>query len=147
MQLNFQIPVVMSIWDDGYGISVRNEQQTTKKSISKALSGFNKEENGSGLEIMTVKGWDYPALIKTYSYAAKLARENHIPVLVHVTELTQPLGHSTSGSHERYKSKKRLEWEKENDCNKRMREWILSNGFSIEKDLIEIENTIKELGS
>ena len=139
-----QIPVVMSIWDDGYGISVKNEQQTTKQSISKALSGFNKEENGSGLEIMTVKGWDYPALIKTYSYAAKLARENHIPVLVHVTELTQPLGHSTSGSHERYKSKERLEWEKENDCNKRMREWILSNGFSIEKDLIEIENTIKE---
>ena len=82
-------------------------------------------------------------MIKTYSYAAKLARENHIPVLVHVTELTQPLGHSTSGSHERYKSKERLEWEKENDCNKKC-ESGYSNGFSIEKDLIEIENTIKE---
>ncbi len=138
-----QIPVVMSIWDDGYGISVKNEHQTTKQSISDALDGFKIQEGLNGLEIFTVKGWDYSALIKTYSYASKLARENHVPVLVHVTELTQPLGHSTSGSHERYKSKERLEWEKENDCNKKMREWILSNGFSNEKDLIEIENSIK----
>ena len=138
-----QIPIVMSVWDDGYGISVKNEKQTTKQSISDALDGFKKEEDLSGIEILTVKGWDYSELIKTYSYASKLARENHVPVLVHVTELTQPLGHSTSGSHERYKSKERLEWEMENDCNKKMREWILSNGFSVEKDLIEIENSIK----
>ena len=138
-----QIPIVMSVWDDGYGISVKNEKQTTKQSISDALDGFKKEENLSGIEILTVKGWDYSELIKTYSYASKLARENHVPVLVHVTELTQPLGHSTSGSHERYKSKERLDWERENDCNKKMREWILSNGFSVEKDLIEIENSIK----
>ena len=107
------------------------------------MDGFKKEEDLSGIEILTVKGWDYSELIKTYSYASKLARENHVPVLVHVTELTQPLGHSTSGSHERYKSKERLDWERENDCNKKMREWILSNGFSVEKDLIEIENSIK----
>jgi pyruvate/2-oxoglutarate/acetoin dehydrogenase E1 component/TPP-dependent pyruvate/acetoin dehydrogenase alpha subunit len=138
-----QIPIVMSVWDDGYGISVKNEKQTTKQSISDALDGFKKEEDLSGIEILTVKGWDYSDLIKTYSYASKLARENHVPVLVHVTELTQPLGHSTSGSHERYKSKERLDWERENDCNKKMREWILSNGFSVEKDLIEIENSIK----
>ena len=138
-----QIPIVMSVWDDGYGISVKNEKQTTKQSISDALDGFKKEEDSSGIEILTVKGWDYSELIKTYSYASKLARENHVPVLVHVTELTQPLGHSTSGSHERYKSKERLDWERENDCNKKMREWILSNGFSVEKDLIEIENSIK----
>ena len=138
-----QIPIVMSVWDDGYGISVKNEKQTTKQSISDALDGFKKEEDSSGIEILTVKGWDYSELIKTYSYASKLARENHVPVLVHVTELTQPLGHSTSGSHERYKSKERLEWERENDCNKKMRDWILSNGFSVEKDLIEIENSIK----
>ena len=138
-----QIPIVMSVWDDGYGISVKNEKQTTKQSISDALDGFKKEEDLSGIEILTVKGWDYSELIKTYSYASKLARENHAPVLVHVTELTQPLGHSTSGSHERYKSKERLDWERENDCNKKMREWILSNGFSVEKDLIEIENSIK----
>jgi pyruvate/2-oxoglutarate/acetoin dehydrogenase E1 component/TPP-dependent pyruvate/acetoin dehydrogenase alpha subunit len=139
----FQIPIVMSVWDDGYGISVKNEKQTTKQSISDALDGFKKEEGSNGIEILTVKGWDYSELIKTYSYASKLARENHVPVLVHVTELTQPLGHSTSGSHERYKSKERLEWERENDCNKKMRDWILSNGFSVEKDLIEIENSIK----
>ena len=138
-----QIPIVMSVWDDGYGISVKNEKQTTKQSISDALDGFKKEEDSSGIEILTVKGWDYSELIKTYSYASKLARENHVPVLVHVTELTQPLGHSTSGSHERYKSKERLDWERENDCNKKMRDWILSNGFSVEKDLIEIENSIK----
>ena len=138
-----QIPVVMSIWDDGYGISVKNKQQTTKESISKALEGFKKDGDLSGLEILTVNGWDYPELIKIYSYASKLARLDHVPVIVHVTELTQPLGHSTSGSHERYKSKERLEWENLNDCNKRMREWILSNGFCNEKYLIEIESEIK----
>ena len=134
-----QIPVVMSIWDDGYGISVKNEQQTTKKSISKALSGFNKEENGSGLEIMTVKGWDYPALIKTYSYAAKLARENHIPVLVHVTELTQPLGHSTSGSHERYKSKKGLNGKRKMIATKECESGYSQTDFQLRKISLKLK--------
>ncbi len=138
-----QIPMVMSIWDDGYGISVNNKQQTTKESISKALEGFARENTLAGIEILTVKGWDYSALIKIYSYAEKLAREKHIPVLVHVIELTQPLGHSTSGSHERYKSKERLSWEKEYDCNLKMKEWILSNGISDNETLKEIEAVIK----
>ena len=129
-----QIPIVISVWDDGYGISVDNKQQTTKESISKALSGFAREDD-MGIEILNVKGWDYSALIKTYTYASKIAREKHIPVLVHVTELTQPLGHSTSGSHERYKSKQRLQWEKEHDCNLKFREWIISNGISNEESL------------
>lgn len=138
-----QIPMIMSVWDDAYGISVENKQQTTKESISEALAGFAKEGNNDGIEILTVKGWDYPALIKTYSYAEKLARENHIPVLIHVTELTQPLGHSTSGSHERYKSKERLSWEKEYDCNLKMKEWILSNGIIDSATLDQIEIDIK----
>jgi pyruvate/2-oxoglutarate/acetoin dehydrogenase E1 component/TPP-dependent pyruvate/acetoin dehydrogenase alpha subunit len=137
-----QIPIVMSVWDDGYGISVDNKQQTTKESISKALSGFAREDD-MGIEILNVKGWDYSALIKTYTYASKIAREKHIPVLVHVTELTQPLGHSTSGSHERYKSKQRLQWEKEHDCNLKFREWIISNGISNEESLNKIESEIK----
>ena len=136
-----QIPMVMSVWDDGFGISVDNKQQTTKESISKALEGFAREQD-QGIEILKVKGWDYPALIKTYSYASKLAREKHIPILIHVTELTQPLGHSTSGSHERYKSKERLSWEKEYDCNIKMREWILSNGICDIEILNEIESKI-----
>ena len=137
-----QIPMIMSIWDDGYGISVDNKQQTTKESISKALAGFARE-NDKGIEILTVKGWDYPSLLKTYAYASKIARENHIPVIVHVTELTQPLGHSTSGSHERYKSKERLQWETEHDCNLKMREWILSKGISNFQALEEMESQIK----
>ena len=137
-----QIPMVMSIWDDGYGISVDNKQQTTKESISKALAGFARE-NDQGIEILTVKGWDYSGLIKTYAHASKIARENHIPVIVHVSELTQPLGHSTSGSHERYKSKERLQWEKEYDCNLKMREWILSNGIADNQMLQELESGIK----
>ena len=137
-----QIPMVISVWDDGYGISVDNKQQTTKESISKALEGFAREDD-MGIEILTVKGWDYSALIKTYTYASKIAREKHIPVLVHVTELTQPLGHSTSGSHERYKSKDRLQWEKDHDCNLKFREWIISNGISDEESLNAIESEIK----
>ena len=136
-----QIPLVMSVWDDGYGISVDNKQQTTKESISKALEGLARDQE-EGIEIFTVKGWDYPALIKTYSFASKIAREKHIPVLIHVTELTQPLGHSTSGSHERYKSKKRLLWEKEYDCNLKMRDWILFNGICDIDTLNEIESKI-----
>ena len=137
-----QIPMIISVWDDGYGISVDNKQQTTKESISKALSGFAREDD-MGIEILNVKGWDYSSLIKTYNYASKIAREKHIPVLVHVTELTQPLGHSTSGSHERYKSKERLQWEKEHDCNFKFREWIISNGISDEEYLNKIESDIK----
>ena len=134
-----QIPMVISIWDDDYGISVHNKDQTTKESISKVLKGFQKTDNQPGVEIIEVKGWDYTALIDGYSYASKLARKDHIPVMVHVTELTQPLGHSSSGSHERYKTTERLEWEKKHDCNLKMREWILNEGISSEKELENIE--------
>jgi len=134
-----QIPMVISIWDDDYGISVHNDEQTTKGSISKALAGLQRNEEEHGFEILTVKGWDYTALIETYKYAEKLARNEHVPVLIHVEELTQPQGHSTSGSHQRYKSKERLEWEKQYDCNLKTREWILSNGFASEEELKAIE--------
>ncbi len=138
-----QIPMVISVWDDDYGISVHNKDQTTKGSISKALEGFQKNNKQTGLEIIEVKGWDYTSLIDAYSYASKLARKNHIPVMVHVTELTQPLGHSSSGSHERYKTSERLEWEKEYDCNLKMKEWILSNGIANLNDLKLIEENAK----
>jgi pyruvate/2-oxoglutarate/acetoin dehydrogenase E1 component/TPP-dependent pyruvate/acetoin dehydrogenase alpha subunit len=134
-----QIPVIFSVWDDGYGISVPTEYQTTKGSISEALSGFQQAEGKPGLEIISVKGWDYPALIEAYQKAARYARDLHIPCLVHVYELTQPQGHSASGSHERYKSIDRLEWEKEFDCNLKFREWILQEGIAVEKELITIE--------
>lgn len=134
-----QVPMVISIWDDGYGISVSNKDQTTKESISEALQGFQRTDNEKGLEIIRVKGWDYLALIEAYEKAATLARTEHVPVMVHVTELTQPLGHSSSGSHERYKSKERLEWEKEYDCNLKMREWILKEGLAKEAELIKME--------
>ena len=137
-----QIPMVISIWDDEYGISVSNKEQTTKQSISEALKGFQRTDSDEGFEIICVKGWDYPALIQTYEYASRIARLHHVPVLVHVTELTQPLGHSSSGSHERYKSKMRLEWEKEYDCNIKMREWILKEGLSTEDELDSIEKSI-----
>jgi pyruvate/2-oxoglutarate/acetoin dehydrogenase E1 component/TPP-dependent pyruvate/acetoin dehydrogenase alpha subunit len=135
-----QIPLVMSVWDDGYGISVSSEYQTTKSSISKALAGFQRNEDGNGLEIFTVKGWDYPALIETYQRAAYLAREFHIPSLVHVEDMTQLQGHSASGSHERYKGQDRLKFEVDFDCNKIFREWILENGFATESELITIDN-------
>ena len=134
-----QVPMVLSVWDDGYGISVSNKDQTTKQSISEALKGFQRSHSEQGFEILTVKGWDYLNLIETYEYASRIARKDHIPVLIHVTELTQPLGHSSSGSHERYKSKTRLEWEKKHDCNLKMREWILNEGISSEKELENIE--------
>jgi len=138
-----QIPMVMSIWDDYYGISVPQKYHTTKESISKALAGLQREADSTGLEILTVKGWDYPALIETYRKAVKLAREEHIPCLVHVEDLTQPQGHSTSGSHERYKSKDRLVWEKEHDCLLKMRQWILEDGISDEEELKKIEKEAK----
>jgi pyruvate/2-oxoglutarate/acetoin dehydrogenase E1 component/TPP-dependent pyruvate/acetoin dehydrogenase alpha subunit len=134
-----QVPMVISIWDDGYGISVSNKDQTTKESISEALQGFQRTDTEKGLEIIRVKGWDYLALIEAYEKAATLARTEHVPVMVHVTELTQPLGHSSSGSHERYKSKERLEWEKAYDCNLKMREWILKEGLAKEAELIKME--------
>ena len=126
-----QVPMVISIWDDDYGISVENKDQTIKQSISEALSGFKRTSLKKGFEILTVNGWDYPDLINTYQKASDIARVEHVPVIVHVKELTQPLGHSSSGSHERYKSKGRLAWEKENDCNLKMRKWILDNGISV----------------
>ena len=141
-----QVPMVISIWDDGYGISVSNKDQTTKESISEALQGFQRTDTEKGLEIIRVKGWDYLALIEAYEKAATIARTEHVPVMVHVTELTQPLGHSSSGSHERYKSKERLEWEKAYDCNLKMREWILKEGLAKEAELIKMEEAaLKEV--
>ena len=140
-----QIPMVISVWDDDYGISVHNKDHTTKESISEALKGFQRTETVAGLEILEVKGWDYSALINTYDYASQLARKEHVPVLIHVKELTQPLGHSSSGSHERYKSEERLKWEKEFDCNLKMRTWVLANGIATEEELISIESELKTL--
>ncbi|RAK02232.1 pyruvate/2-oxoglutarate/acetoin dehydrogenase E1 component [Larkinella arboricola] len=134
-----QVPLLMSVWDDGYGISVPVEYQTTKGSISKALAGLQRTATEKGIEIMTVTGWDYPALIETYQKAARLCREEHVPVLVHVQKLTQPQGHSTSGSHERYKSPERLEWERQHDCNRQFRQWILENGYATHDELDAIE--------
>jgi len=138
-----QIPMVVSVWDDSYGISVHAKYQTTKENISEILKGFQRDEKGEGYQIFSVKGWDYPALCGAYEEAGKLAREKHIPCLIHVTELTQPQGHSTSGSHERYKSKERLNWEIENDCNKRFKEWIVSNNIATEQELEALENEAK----
>lgn len=134
-----QIPMLISVWDDDYGISVPKEYHTTKGSISEALQGFARSGNGSGFEILKVNGWDYPALLEAYEKAEKICRKEHIPVLIHVTELTQPQGHSTSGSHERYKDKTRLDWEKEHDCLAHMKSWILQSGIATEAQLEEIE--------
>lgn len=140
-----QVPLMVSVWDDGYGISVPIEYQTVKKSISKALAGFQRNGKEKGIEIFTVKGWDYVALLETYQKAAQVCRDEHVPVLVHVQELTQPQGHSSSGSHERYKSKERLEWEAERDCNRIFREWILENGYASTEDLETIEKEALQL--
>tara|TARA_B100001105_G_C22397892_1_gene447686 strand:+ start:19 stop:1980 length:1962 start_codon:yes stop_codon:yes gene_type:complete len=139
-----QIPMVISIWDDDYGISVENKDQTIKQSISEALSGFKRTENKEGFEILVVNGWNYPELINTYQKANDIARFDHVPVIIHVKELTQPIGHSASGSHERYKTNERLEWERKNDCNLKMREWILENDISNESSLVDIEEKSKE---
>ena len=145
-----QVPMVMSVWDDGYGISVPRELQTTKGSISDALSGMQRTTDKPGYEIFITKGWDYAHLCETYEKAVKLAREEHIPVLVHVKEVNQPQGHSTSGSHERYKSAERLEWETTFDCIHKFKEWILSfeaKGMAIasEEELNTIQAAAKEL--
>ncbi|MGB7785629.1 MAG: thiamine pyrophosphate-dependent enzyme [Salinimicrobium sp.] len=139
-----QVPMVMNVWDDEYGISVHARHQTTKESISEVLKGFQSDEEKPGFEILTVKGWDYPALIETYEKASKIARENHTPVLIHVQQLTQPQGHSTSGSHERYKSEERLQWERQHDCNVKMREWMIDGNLATDEELQEIEKDIKK---
>lgn len=134
-----QVPMLVSVWDDEYGISVPAKYQTTKESISTILAGFQRDSNSPGVEIMVVNGWDYKTLIETYQKAAAIARKEHVPVLVHVTELTQPQGHSTSGSHERYKSKERLQWESEHDCNVKMREWMIAEGHATANECDELE--------
>lgn len=133
-----QVPMVMSVWDDEYGISVHAKHQTTKENISEILKGFQRDENNNGYEIITVNGWDYANLVAVYKKAAAIAREEHVPVLIHVTELTQPQGHSTSGSHERYKDKERLAWESEFDCLNQMAKWLIANGFCTEEEINEI---------
>lgn len=138
-----QVPMVISIWDDGYGISVPQEYHTTKGSISEILSGLQRTETEKGYEILKVKGWDYEGLVQAFSYAAKVAREEHVPVMVHVDEMTQPQGHSTSGSHERYKSSERLQWEKDWDCIVKFREYIISNGIATEDQLDKIDAETK----
>ena len=139
-----QIPMVMSVWDDDYGISVHNDDQTTKGSISEALAGMQRTVRHKGIEIIKVNGWDYPELITAYAKAEALAREEHVPVLIHVTELTQPIGHSTSGSHQRYKSKERLEWEKEYDCNRQFKHWLIDKNIATESELSKIEADCKK---
>ncbi|MBS1558602.1 MAG: transketolase [Bacteroidetes bacterium] len=138
-----QVPMLISVWDDDYGISVPQEYQTTKGSISKILSGFQRSKNEKGFEIFVVNGWDYETLCKTYEQAEKICRTEHVPVLVHVREMTQPQGHSTSGSHERYKSKERLQWEREHDCILKMRLWMIENGVASNEELDAIEKEAK----
>ncbi|MCE7864158.1 MAG: transketolase [Bacteroidetes bacterium CHB5] len=138
-----QVPMLISVWDDEYGISVPAEYQTTKGSISKILAGFQRNKSEKGYEIFTVKGWDYLSMISVYEKAEKICREEHVPVLVHVTEMTQPQGHSTSGSHERYKSKERLGWETEFDCIRKLRQWLIENGAASAEELDEIEKNAK----
>ena len=150
-----QVPMIISVWDDAFGISVPAKFQTTKENISEILKGFQRDENVDGYEIFVVKGWDYPKLIDIYNKASKIAREEHVPVLIHVKDLTQPQGHSTSGSHERYKDRERLIWEKQHDCIVKMRDWIIEfelkdeNGNSLkfinsEEELITIEKAAKK---
>lgn len=139
-----QVPLAMSVWDDGYGISVEKKYQTTKQSISAALRGFERDEDNDGLLIYNVRGWDYAALCEAYEKGVAICREQHIPVLFHVEELTQPQGHSTSGSHERYKSKDRLAFEQEYDCIAQFKKWITENAIASIDELDAIENQAKE---
>jgi len=139
-----QVPLVIFVYDDGYGISVPTKLQTTKGSISEALQGFEKQADTNGIQIYTVKGWDYAAMCETFEAGIDLARTTHTPVVFHVQELTQPQGHSTSGSHERYKSSERLEWEKEWDCNKKMKEWLILNELTTEENLSQLESEVKQ---
>ncbi|HKL33349.1 MAG TPA: transketolase C-terminal domain-containing protein, partial [Tangfeifania sp.] len=142
-----QVPMAVAVYDDGFGISVPIDLQTAKSSISKALKGFQKEKNTNGIEIFTAKGWDYPGLVKTFDEGIKYCRTEQVPVLFHIQEVNQPLGHSTSGSHERYKSKERLEWEKEYDGLNKFREWLLESGKADVETLTEIEKKAKKRAS
>ncbi|TPN89029.1 alpha-ketoacid dehydrogenase subunit alpha/beta [Aquimarina algicola] len=139
-----QVPMVISIWDDEYGISVHAKHQTTKEDISLILEGFRRDEKHEGYEILKVNGWSYPELMEAYQKAEKLARDKHIPVIIHVKELTQPQGHSTSGSHERYKSEERLNWEREHDCNKKFKEWIIERNIATAEELLDLEKQAKK---
>ena len=139
-----QVPMIMSVWDDGYGISVAKKYQTTKESISKALRGFKRTQKEPGFEIFTVNAWDYEELLTTYNEAATIAREEHVPVLVHVEEVTQPQGHSTSGSHERYKSDERLEWEEEHCCINKFKQWIIQQEIATEEELEELDKEARD---
>ena len=139
-----QVPMVMSVWDDEYGISVHAKYQTTKENISEILKGFQRDEENDGYEILRVKGWDYPSLVSTYEKASEIAREQHVPVIIHVQELTQPQGHSTSGSHERYKNAERLAWEAEFDCVAQMRNWLIENNLATAEELDEIDEASKK---
>ncbi|HCF03532.1 thiamine pyrophosphate-dependent enzyme [Flavobacterium sp.] len=138
-----QVPMVMSVWDDEYGISVHAKHQTTKESISEILKGYQRENGSNGFEILQVKGWDYADLIATYEKAAEVARKEHVPVLVHVSQLTQPQGHSSSGSHERYKSAERLAWEKDFDCIRQMRLWMIAINIASPEELDKIDANAK----
>lgn len=140
-----QVPLIISVWDDGYGISVPKELQTTKGSISQVLKGFQRDGKNKGYDIYVVKGWNYPQLVSTYKMAADKTRKTHIPAIIHVEELTQPQGHSTSGSHERYKTKERLQWEKEHDCILQFKNWILQNKIATSEELEEIEIEAKKV--
>ncbi|EIA07184.1 thiamine pyrophosphate-dependent enzyme [Flavobacterium frigoris] len=141
-----QVPLIISVWDDDYGISVHARHQTTKENISEILKGYQKEKNTNGFEILKVKGWDYSDLIATYEKASAIAREKHIPVLIHVDELTQPQGHSSSGSHERYKDADRLAWERDYDCIRQMRLWMIAINIASSEEIAEIDaNTKKEV--
>jgi pyruvate/2-oxoglutarate/acetoin dehydrogenase E1 component/TPP-dependent pyruvate/acetoin dehydrogenase alpha subunit len=139
-----QIPLAIFIWDDGYGISVPREMQTTKGSVSAALRGFQKRPDTNGIDIYAVKGWDYAGMCEVFEAGIKKIRDTHIPAVFHVEEMTQPQGHSTSGSHERYKTPERLEWERNFDCIKQMREWIVENEIASHDELIEMEEQVKE---
>ncbi len=142
-----QVPMVISVWDDAYGISVPAKYQTTKENISEILKGFQRDEKGAGYEIFTIKGYDYLQCVETYKKAEKIAREEHVPVLIHVEDLTQALGHSTSGSHERYKSDERLAWEDEIDCIKQMRNWMLQLEFPQEDGTVTKFTTEEEINA
>jgi pyruvate/2-oxoglutarate/acetoin dehydrogenase E1 component/TPP-dependent pyruvate/acetoin dehydrogenase alpha subunit len=134
-----QVPIILSVWDDEYGISVHAKHQTTKESISEILKGYQRDENSNGFEILKVQGWDYPSLIETYEKASDLAREHHVPILIHVSQLTQPQGHSSSGSHERYKDANRLSWERDFDCIRQMKLWMIAINIASPEEIEEID--------
>ena len=139
-----QVPLAVFVWDDGYGISVPKKYQTTKGSVSDVLKGFQKKEGSNGLDIYKLKGWDYAGMCEILESAIQKIRDTHTPAIFHVEEITQPQGHSTSGSHERYKTPERLEWEREWDCIKKLKEWIIDNLLAEEQELGDIENEAKE---